>query len=177
LRWICCAVTIVVTTTACGSRSESPLIERAFTVDWHDRANAVDVRYAVTSIRFHDGRWSARISVANRSGKPLYETAWAADLSHIRWDGPAIVFAGLDVLGNRRLIYFPADREEPAIPLPLRPGATWHGTVSGKLPDAPPLPRGKQIWVRYPEFGIGQVWDGLNPALAVQWISDRSVTL
>jgi hypothetical protein len=163
--------------TACGSRSPSVPIDRSFAVDWHDRANALDVRYAVRSIRFHDGRWSARIAVENRSTKPLFETAWALDSSHIRWDGPALVFSGFDVLGTRRLIYFPADREEPTIPRPLRPGARWDGTVSGTLPEAPPLPRREPIWVRYPEFGIGQVWDGLNPALAVQWISDRSVTL
>jgi hypothetical protein len=176
LRWIGCAL-LVVSATACGSRAGRVDIERAFAVNWHDRANALDVRYAVTGLRFHDGRWSARISVDNRSAKPLFETAWSADPSRIRWDGPALVFSGRDVLGNRRLIYFPADREEPAIPLPLRPGATWRGTVSGPIPDAPPLPRGQPIWVRYPEFGIGEAWDGLNPALAVQWISDRSVTL
>jgi hypothetical protein len=152
-------------------------VERGFAVDWHDRANAVDVRYAVTSIRFHGGRWSAGISVRNASTQPLYETPWAPDSNHIRWDGPALVFSGLDVLGDRRLIYFPADREEPTIPLPLRPGALWRGTVSGPVPDAPPLPPGEPIWVRYPVFGIGQVWDGVNPALAVQWISNRSVTL
>jgi hypothetical protein len=166
-----------VTTAGCGSHAESARIERAFAVDWHDRAGAVDVVYTARRLRFHDGRWSARISVSNRSTKPLYETAWAPDSSHVRWDGPAIVFSGLDVLGNRRLIYFPADREEPAIPLPLRPGATWRGTVSGPIPDAPPLPRGRPIWIRYPVFGIGQIWDGINPALAVQWISDRSVAL
>jgi hypothetical protein len=49
--------------------------------------------------------------------------------------------------------------------------------VSGPIPDAPPLPHGRPIWIRYPVFGIGQIWDGINPALAVQWISDRSVAL
>jgi hypothetical protein len=31
--------------------------------------------------------------------------------------------------------------------------------------------------VRYPMFGIGEVWDGLNSALAVQWISRNGVQL
>ncbi len=81
------------------------------------------------------------------------------------------------MLGNRRLLYFPADREVPAIPLPLRGGATWRGTIGGTIPDAPPIARGRPIWFRYPMFGIGQVWDELNPALSVQWISNRGVTL
>ena len=87
------------------------------------------------------------------------------------------MFSGLDVLGNRRLIYFPSDRESPTIPLPLTSGVTWRGTIGGRIPDAPPIPRGRSIWFRYPMFGIGDVWDGLNAALAVQWISNRAVTL
>jgi hypothetical protein len=31
--------------------------------------------------------------------------------------------------------------------------------------------------VRYPVFGVGQPWDGLNTALAVQWISEKAVRL
>ena len=81
------------------------------------------------------------------------------------------------MLGNRRLIYLPAHSEQPAIPFPLRDGATWRGTIEGRIPADPPLPRGEPIWVRYPVFGVGRPWDGFTAALAVQWISERSVEL
>jgi hypothetical protein len=93
------------------------------------------------------------------------------------WNGPALVYSGLDVLGNRRLIYVAADREEPNIPYPLKPRATWRGTISGKIPAEPRLPRATDIWVRYPVFGIGHAWDGTNPAEAIQWISQKAVQL
>jgi hypothetical protein len=176
LRWIGCAL-LVVSATACGSRAGSADIERTFPIEWHDHASSIDVGYTVSQLVFHGGRWSARISVHNASQTPLYEVAWSTDSSHVTWNGPALVFSGLDVLGNRRLIYFPADTEKPTIPLPLKAGATWRGTVGGPIPDKPALPRGRPIWIRYPMFGIGRVWDGFNAATAVQWISNRGVTL
>lgn len=108
---------------------------------------------------------------------PLYETRWAGSTDWSLWNGPALVYSGVDVLGDRRLIYLPADREEPAIPQPLGPGATWHGTIGGVLSQRPALPHGRPIWLRYPVFGLGRPWDYVSPSLAVQWISDRSVQL
>ena len=87
------------------------------------------------------------------------------------------VYSGEDVLGTRRLIYVPAEKETPDIAFPLRPGSTWRGTIEGKIPAAPALPRRDEIWVRYPVFGLGQPWDGQNTALAVQWISAKAVEL
>jgi hypothetical protein len=81
------------------------------------------------------------------------------------------------VLQNRRLIYVPADREQPDIPYPLPPGATWHGTISGQVPARPRLPRATQIWIRYPVLGVGAPWDGFTPAGALQWISQKAVEL
>jgi hypothetical protein len=164
----------------CGSQSRSPAqkIERTFDVAWRDRANSVAITYTTRDLRFHDGRWSAELTVHNGSNKPLYEAAWAPpDSNGLTWNGPALVYSGLDVLGSRRLIYVAAVEEKPDIPFPLRPGATWRGTIEGKVPNEPQLPHGKPIWVRYPVFGIGQPWDGANTALAVQWISDKSVEL
>lgn len=83
----------------------------------------------------------------------------------------------MDVLGSRRLIFVVADTERPAVPYPLPPGATWSGTIGGPLPSKPLIPRGSPVWVRYPTFGIGAPWDGTNAALAVTWISDKSVEL
>ena len=169
---------VAVCAAGCGAAPQEPAarIERAFTTDWHDHADSVDVRYTTTRIVFHDGRWTANVTVTNRSDKPLYEATWAP-AGWRSWNGPALVYQGLDVLGARRLIYVPAASEEPRIPYPLRPGATWRGTVVGKIPAAPALPRNDEIWLRYPVFGIGQPWDGVNNALAVQWISDKSVAL
>jgi hypothetical protein len=93
------------------------------------------------------------------------------------WNGPALVYSGLDVLGSRRLIYVPADREVPDIPYPLPRGATWSGTISGAVPADPKLPHGSPIWVRYPVLGVGQPWDGVTPTAAVQWISTKAIEL
>jgi hypothetical protein len=172
-----CVLAVALATACASSRPASVRIERTFDIHWHDHASSLDVSYTASDLVFHGGRWSARVSVHNGSPQALYEVAWSTDAQHITWNGPALVFSGLDVLGNRRLIYFPADRETPAIPLPLRSGATWRGTIGGSIPDKPSLPRGRPIWVRYPVFGIGQPWDGFNAATAVQWISNRGVTL
>jgi hypothetical protein len=147
-------------------------------VHWRDHANAQRVRYRIDGITFHDGRWSVRATVTNATREPLYEATWAPPGdSGVTWNGPALVYSGHDVLGNRRLIFVPADKETPDIAFPLRPGATWRGTIEGKIPATPPLPRNDDIWVRYPIFGVGQVWDGVNSALAVQWISEQAVRL
>ena len=97
--------------------------------------------------------------------------------SYQSWNGPALVYSGLDVLQSRRLIYVPADSEKPDIPYPLKPGASWRGTISGKVPADPPLPKGEEIWVRYPVFGIGAAWDNFTTSSAVVWISLKSVQL
>jgi hypothetical protein len=94
----------------------------------------------------------------------------------VTWNGPALVYSGLDVLGNRRLIYLPADTEQPKLPSPLRDGATWRGTIGGKLPATPPLPRRREIWLRYPVFGVGQPPETSTLA-PVQWISEKAVEL
>jgi hypothetical protein len=164
----------------CGTGAGHPAhdLERSFALDWHDRASSIAVSYRTTLISFHDGRWSARITVRNGSDTPLYETDWAppGDLG-TTWNGPALVYPGLDVLGNRRLIYLAADSEEPALPYPLRAGATWSGTIGGKLPEEPRVTRARPIWLRYPTFGIGRPWDNFSPALAVEWISNKAVQL
>lgn len=154
-------------------------IERTYDVAWRDKASSLDVRYTTAQVAFHDGRWSARITVENHSDRPLYEPAWTPPTGsrYSAWYGPALVYDGVDVLGNRRLIFVVADSERPAMPYPLRPGAAWSGTIGGELPSKPRIPRGDPVWVRYPTFGIGTPWDGTNPALAVTWISDRSVEL
>jgi hypothetical protein len=165
----------------CGAQTagrNAPKIERTFTVDWHDHATSLAVSYVTHRLVFHDGRWSADVTIRNRSDKPLYETVWAADNVGFQWNGPALVYSGLDVLGNRRLIYVPADDERPELPFPLRPGQSWHGTLSGKVPSKPALPRRSDIWLRFPVFGIGQKWNSFdNAALAVQVISEQGVQL
>jgi hypothetical protein len=167
----------VLLTAGCGSEAAAPKIERTFNVAWHDRASQVAISYTARNIVFHDGRWSADVTVHNATGKPLFEATWPLPGPiGSEWDGPALVYSGLDVLGNRRLIYVPAEREVPAIPKPLANGATWHGTISGKVPRKPELPHGSQIWFRYPVFGVGQEF-GLVAALDTQWISDKAITL
>jgi hypothetical protein len=163
----------------CGSSAGGAgNVERSFDVHWRDQANAHPVRYRIDGITFHDGRWSVRATVTNATRDPLYEATWSppGDIG-VTWNGPALVYSGLDVLGSRRLIFVPADTETPDIAFPLRPGATWHGTIGGKIPATPPLPHKDDIWVRYPVFGVGQAWDGVNNALAVQWISAKAVQL
>jgi hypothetical protein len=81
------------------------------------------------------------------------------------------------VLGSRRLIYLAADSETPALPYPLKAGASWTGTIGGKIPSSPVIPRGQPIWLRYPVFGIGRPWDGIDAALGLQWISSKGVQL
>ena len=113
----------------------------------------------------------------NGTGKPLYESAWEPPGSNgTTWNGPALVYSGLDVLGNRRLIYLPADREEPSISLPLREGATWHGTIGGKLPASPALPGAGRSGCATRSSPSGQA-GGTNASPPVQWISDKSVQL
>ena len=145
-------------------------------MDWHDHASALAVSYTTRHIVLHDGRWSARLTISNETGKPLYEAAWKPDSTGLTWDGPALLYAGHDVLGFRALIYVPADTEKPAIPFPLRSGRTWSGLVEGRLPTTP-LPHGTPIWMRYPVFGVGQAFDGVNSALGLKWISEQGFRL
>jgi hypothetical protein len=164
----------------CGAASHAaaPRIERTFDVAWHDEATAEHVVYTTNAIRFHDGRWSARISIENRTNGPLYEATWSPPGDYgTTWNGPALAYSGLDVLGNRRLIFVPADREVPDIPYPIPAGATWRGTISGAVPAEPKLPHGSPIWVRYPVLGIGRPWDGFTTTAAVQWISAKAIEL
>jgi hypothetical protein len=171
---------VLLAAAGCGSAAGrgAGRVERTFDVHWRDRASAQAVRYRIDGIAFHDGRWTVRATVANGTKVPLYEATWSPPGDNgVTWNGPALVYSGLDVLGQRRLIYVPADKETPDIAFPLRPGATWRGTIEGRIPDLPRLPRADDIWVRYPVFGLGQPWDGLNSALAVQWISAKAVRL
>lgn len=172
------ALLLVAVTAGCGTTARGPTIERTFDVDWHDRASQVDVTYTARRILLHDGRWSAQVTVHNKSGSPLYEAVWAPPGDPgTTWNGPALVYSGLDVLGSRRLIFVPADTEQPRLPVPLANGATWHGTIGGKLPIKPALPHGTTIWLRYPMFGLGRPYDGYTTSLAVQWISDKGFQL
>jgi hypothetical protein len=176
-RLILCAPAVLLLA-GCGSSSTSgPRIERAFDVAWRDHASAQDVAYRTQRIVFHDGRWSVRMTITNRSDEPLFQATWRVGESWRTWNGPALVYSGLDVLGARRLIYVAADREEPELPFPLAPGASWTGTVGGALPARPALPHGSDIWVRYPILGIGAEWDGATPSLALQVISEKGVRL
>jgi hypothetical protein len=170
---------VVVLLAGCGSSARGGQdVERTFDVSWHERASQLDMRYATTRIAFHDGRWSARISVHNGTDKPMYETNWTPpDSNGFTWNGPALVFNGLDVLGDRRLIFFAADTETPPLPYPLRPGQTWTGTIGGRLPAEPRVPKDEPIWIRYPMFGIGEPWDDVTTSSAVQWLSEKSVQL
>jgi hypothetical protein len=172
-RWLVLGV-LLFTTAGCGSETANPStkIERTFVVDWHEKSASVNLRYTASRVAFHDGRWSVDVGVTNETGHPLYEAIWSPAPGDFTWEGPGLAYSGLDVLGNRRLIFVPADREQPAIPFPLEPGATWRGTVSGKVPATPPLPRGRAIWFRYPVFALDS-----PDAAKVHWISDRSVQL
>jgi hypothetical protein len=171
---------VVLVSAGCGApaNSTAPKIERTFHVNWHDTASGIAATYATSRVAFHDGRWSADITVTNQSDKPLYEATWAPIPGSFRsWNGPALVYSGLDVLQQRALIYLPADTEQPDIPFPLKPGASWRGTIGGKVPADPPVPKADPIWVRYPVFGVGAIWDNFTTASAVVWISLKSVQL
>jgi hypothetical protein len=170
---------LVLAGAGCGSQasSQAQRVERSYDVAWRDNATSVDVAYATDRIAFHDGRWTANVTITNKSDKPLFQTPWRVGESWTTWNGPALVYSGLDVLGSRRLIYVPADREQPDIPSPLEPGKSWTGTFSGPIPAEPKLPRASDIWLRFPVFGIGMEWDMINPALAVQVISEQAVQL
>jgi hypothetical protein len=177
LRWILCGLVVAVAA-GCGTESrEAPTIDRAFAIDWHDRASSVAIAYTARRLTLGDGRWSAEVTVHNGTGKPLYEAIWEpAGSNGVTWNGPALVYSGLDVLGTRRLIYLPADVEQPKMPFPLRDGATWRGTIGGRLPTTPALPRRRQIWLRYPVFGVGQPPEA-STLPPVQWISEKAVEL
>jgi hypothetical protein len=160
-----------------GGAERAAKIERTFDVGWNERSASIDLHYTTSRVVFHDGRWSADVSVTNKSGRPLYEATWSPAPGGFMWNGPALAYSGLDVLGTRRLLLVAADREEPDIPFPLEPGASWRGTISGKVPVKPALPRGVPIWVRYPVFGVGRPWDNFTPSTVVHWISNKAVQL
>ena len=173
-------VVVLLVAAGCGApaRNTAPQIERTFHVDWHEIASGLAVRYETSLVAFHAGRWSADITVTNNSDKPLYEGTWSPFPGDFRdWNGPALVYSGLDVLHERRLIFVPADTEQPDIPFPLKPGVSWHGTIGGKVPADPQIPKGEPIWVRYPVFGVGAIWDNVTTAASVVWISLKAVRL
>jgi hypothetical protein len=175
VRWILVLVGLSALLAGCGASSHDRAqpIERSFDVHWHDRAASTPITYTTDHLVFHDGRWSARISVTNRTGGAVFELTWAVAGDWRTWNGPALVYPGEDVLGGKHLIYVPADQVEPPIPYPLRNGATWAGTIQGKIPSAPLIPHGQPIWFRYPVFNVGAGVSG-RP---VQWISEKSVQL
>jgi hypothetical protein len=175
-------VLAVLCTAGCGSASNgtpTQHIERTFDVHWTDRPSETPVVYSTRDIRFHAGRWSAVVTATNNTGKPLYEARWVpSDTYGSTWNGPALVFSGINVMGGRQLIFSPADREAPAIPFPLAPGARWSGTIGGRLQRVPKLPRGEPIWIRFPLFGVNEPWSSSeSPALKVTWISEKAIRL
>jgi hypothetical protein len=165
----------------CGSSSAAhgPDIERTFDVDWHDHATVQPIQYTARHIVFHDGRWSAEITLHNGTGKPLYPAPWSpADSNGFVWNGPALVYSGKDVLGERRLIYIPADTAKPEMPFPLARGATWRAKVGGKVPSKPALPKGDSIWLRYSVVYVGVPFaESTSNAEHVDWISVKAVQL
>jgi hypothetical protein len=182
LRPLIPGVLVALLAAGCGSaasRDGGQKIERTFPVRWVDRPSQTPVVYTTRGIRFHLGRWSAVVTVANNTGKPLYEARWTpTDSFGSTWNGPALVFSGLNVMGARQLIFSPADTEVPQIPFPLPPGARWHGTIGGRLQAVPKLPHGSPIWLRFPVFGVGEPWNSsTSPALGVTWISDKAIEL
>ena len=172
-RWFLLGV-LLFSAAGCGSGrvDQATRIERTFHLDWHEHAASANFQYSTSSIVFHDGRWSADITVTNNSGHPAYEAIWSPAPGDFTWEGPGLAYSGLDVLGERRLIFVAADKELPAIPFPLKQGASWHGTVSGKVPKIPPLPKKSEIWFRYPVFSLDS-----PDSSKVHWISNRSVEL
>jgi hypothetical protein len=173
-RWFLLCVVLLLSAAGCGSgtAAQQTKIERTFVVDWHEKSARVNLHYSASRVVFHDGRWSADVTVENETGLPLYEATWSPSPGKFTWEGPALVYSGLDVLGNRRLLVVAADTEQPDIPFPLKPGATWHGTISGDVPARPALPRGEPIWLRYPVFSVGHFASSM-----VHWISNKSVQL
>lgn len=167
--------------TACGARTTArgPALERRFDVDWHEHATVQQVAYTARHIVFHAGRWSADITLHNGTGRPLYPAPWEpAATKGFTWNGPALVYSGLDVLGSRRLIFVPADRTSSEMPFPLRPGGTWSATVGGKVPSDPRLPRRSDIWLRYSVVSVGAPWANVvGHAMTVDWISQKAVQL
>jgi hypothetical protein len=172
---------LVLASTGCGSRSagHGPRIERTFAVDWHDHAAVQKISYTARHLVFHGGRWSVEITLHNDSDKPLYPLPWEpADSKGFTWNGPALVYSGVDVLGARGLIYVPADFARPVMPFPLRPGATWRATVGGKVPSKPALPRRDTIWLRYSRVAVGVPFANVvGNAQTVDWISEKGIEL
>jgi hypothetical protein len=172
---------LLLVTVGCGSAAvaRGPRIERAFEVDWHDHATVQPISYTARRIVFHGGRWSAEITLHNGTSQPLYPAPWEpADSKGFTWNGPALVYSGLDVLGDRRLIYVPADAASAEMPFPLKPGATWRATVGGKVPNTPPLPKRNTIWLRYSLVLVGVPFGRvLGNAQSVDWISEKGIEL
>ena len=165
----------------CGSSSSAnaPRIERTFDVDWHEHASVEPIQYTARHIVFHDGHWSAEITLHNGTGKPLYPAPWSpSDSNEFVWNGPALVYSGKDVLGYRRLIYVPADTAKPEMPFPLARGATWRATVEGTVPARPVLPKGEPIWLRYSVFySACRSRESSSNADRVDWISAKGIHL
>jgi hypothetical protein len=172
---------LLVALAGCGSdaTAHGPRIERTFDVHWHDHATVQKVSYSARHIVFHDGRWSAEITLHNGTGQPLYPAPWEpSDSRGFTWNGPALVYSGLDVLGSRRLIYVPADSASSEMPFPLKQGATWRATVSGKVPITPPLPKRNTIWLRYSLVLVGVPFaQVLGNGQTVDWISEKGIGL
>ena len=127
---------------------------------------------------FHDGRWSADVTIRNESDKPLYETVWRRTRHGFRWDGPALVYSG-----PRRARQPPADlrpgrRRAARVALPAAHRAEWRGTSRGKVPSKPAAAAHTDIWLRLPGLrdrpAMGHVD---NAALAVQVISERGAAV
>ena len=163
--------------TGCGAQAgTAPKIERTFDLGWHERASQVAISYTTSRIAFHDGRWSAEVTVANHTGKPLYEVTWSLADNHRTWNGPALVYSGLDVLGTRQLIYVAADEELPRSRTRSRPARRGTARSAARCTRRRCCRTEQSIWLRYPVFWLGAPFGG-ETQQSVQWISLKAIEL
>ena len=140
----------------------------------HDHATSIAVAYVTHRLVFHDGRWSARVSVHNgeRTSRCTRRTG-RRPTRRLHLERP-----GARLLGPRRARQSAAhlraaDRRGRRDPVPAaHRRRRWRGTVGGKVPRQPPLPRGQPIWLRYPSSASASRGTSITTALAVQWISE-----